>query len=330
MTLDLFRDMLAIDSTSGLERGFALWLLEHLEAPRKERFEVGDGTLNLLLSWGSPQIVFCSHLDTVPPYIAPTFGPVTVRGRGSCDAKGQIFSMYRACRELAARGREGFALLLLSGEEIGSVGAKAFSRSGFRAPYLVVGEPTDNHMVSASKGTKSFDLHFSGAACHSGYPEHGRSAVEMFLELMDSLRAERFGTDPLLGETTFNVGRLRSDNPQNILSPALDCRLYFRTTFSSDAGVCELMRSFAGESVKVIARGGDAPAKYFTLPGFRTKAVAFGSDAPHLDSFEHKMICGPGSIMTAHRDDECVGIEELEEATNNYVRIYEDCDQRLR
>ncbi len=330
MTLDLFRGMLAIDSTSGRERGFALWLLGHLEAPRKEQFEVGDGTLNLLLSWGRPQIVFCTHMDTVPPYIAPTIDSAAVRGRGSCDAKGQIFSMYSACRELAARGRDGFALLLLSGEETGSLGAKAFSLSDFRAPYLVIGEPTDNCMVSASKGTKSFDLHFSGQACHSGYPEHGRSAVEMFIGMMDALRAERFDTDPLLGETTFNVGQLRSDNPQNILSPALDCRLYFRTTFLSDARVCELMQSFAGENITVNARGGDAPAEYLTLPGFRSKAVAFGSDAPHLNGFEHKMICGPGSIMTAHRDDECVGIGDLEEAISNYVRIYEDCDQRLR
>jgi acetylornithine deacetylase len=330
MTLELFRDMLAIDSTSGQEREFALWLREHLEAPRQEQFEVGDGTLNLLFSWGSPRVVFCTHMDTVPPYIAPTFEPDTVRGRGSCDAKGQIFSMYSACRELAAKGCEGFGLLLLSGEETGSFGAKAFSRSGFRAPYLVIGEPTDNCMVSASKGTKSFDFHFSGAACHSGYPEHGRSAVEMFVDMMNILRAEQFGLDPLLGETTYNVGLLHSDNPQNILSPALDCRIYFRTTFASDARVCELMQSFANENISVNARGGDSPAEYLTLPGFRTKAVAFGSDAPHLGGFEHKMICGPGSIMTAHRPDECVRISDLQEAINNYVRIYEDCDQRLR
>ncbi len=330
MMLELFRDMLAIDSTSGREREFALWLREHLEAPHKEQFEAGDGTLNLLLSWGSPRIVFCTHMDTVPPYIAPTFEPDTVRGRGSCDAKGQIFSMYSACRELASRGLEGFGLLLLSGEETGSYGAKAFSRSGFTAPYLVIGEPTDNCMVSASKGTKSFDLHFSGAACHSGYPEHGRSAVEMFVDMMNTLRAEQFGSDPLLGETTWNVGLLHSDNPQNILSPALDCRIYFRTTFASDARVCELMQSFANENISVNARGGDSPAEYLTLPGFRTKAVAFGSDAPHLSGFKYKMICGPGSIMTAHRPDECVRINDLQEAIENYVRIYEDCDQRLR
>ncbi len=321
-----FRDILEIDSTSGRERALAEWLLAHVEAPRAESFEVGDGTLNLLFSWGRPRLVFCTHLDTVPPYIAPSFDGESVHGRGSCDAKGQLYAMYRACKRLEAGGKSGFGLLLLSGEETGSFGAKAFSRSGFSAPYLVIGEPTDNCMVSASKGTRSFDLRFTGKAFHSGYPECGRSAVEMFVDFMNRLHAEAFPPDAELGETTFNVGQLRSDNPQNILSPSLECRLYFRTTFASTERVDAFMAACAGPELTVAARGGDAPAAYMTLPGFRTKAVSFGSDAPHLKNFTHKMICGPGSIKVAHRDDECLSLAEIDEAVENYTKIYESCN----
>ena len=321
-----FRDILEIDSTSGRERALAEWLLAHVEAPRAESFEVGDGTLNLLFSWGRPRLVFCTHMDTVPPYIAPSFDGASVHGRGSCDAKGQIYAMYRACKLLEAGGKSGFGLLLLSGEETGSFGAKAFSRGGFSAPYLVIGEPTDNCMVSASKGTRSFDLRFTGKAFHSGYPECGRSAVEMFVDFMNRLHAEAFPPDAELGETTFNVGQLRSDNPQNILSPSLECRLYFRTTFASTERVDAFMAACAGPELTVAARGGDDPAAYMTLPGFRTKAVSFGSDAPHLKKFTHKMICGPGSIKVAHRDDECVSLAEIDEAVENYTKIYESCN----
>lgn len=321
-----FRDILEIDSTSGRERALAEWLLAHVEAPRAESFEVGDGTLNLLFSWGRPRLVFCTHLDTVPPYIAPSFDGESVHGRGSCDAKGQLYAMYRACKRLEAGGKSGFGLLLLSGEETGSFGAKAFSRGGFSAPYLVIGEPTDNCMVSASKGTRSFDLRFTGKAFHSGYPECGRSAVEMFVDFMNRLHAEAFPPDAELGETTFNVGQLRSDNPQNILSPSLECRLYFRTTFASMERVDAFMAACAGPELTVAARGGDDPAAYMTLPGFRTKAVSFGSDAPHLKNFTHKMICGPGSIKVAHRDDECVCLAEIDEAVENYTKIYESCN----
>ena len=322
--MDLFRQILSFDSTSGSERELGQWLAEHLEAPFVETFEVGDGTLNVLLRWSeTPRVVYCSHMDTVPPYIPPTFTDDRVLGRGSCDAKGQFYAMYRACQRLAAAGEKDFALLIVSGEETGSWGAKAFSKTGFTAPLLVVGEPTDNCMVSASKGTKRFDLTFTGKAFHSGYPEHGLSAVELFVDFMNALRAAGFPDDPELGPTTWNVGHLVSDNPQNILSPSLTCRLYFRTTFASDAVVVNWMRGQASDRLRVEEFGGDAPARYFTLPSFPTKPVCFGSDAPHLTGFAQKIICGPGTITVAHRDNEFLSLSDFQQAINNYVKIYE-------
>ena len=322
--MELFRQILSFDSTSGSERELGQWLAEHLEAPFVETFEVGDGTLNVLLRWSeTPRVVYCSHMDTVPPYIPPTFTDDRVLGRGTCDAKGQFYAMYRACQRLAAAGEKDFALLIVSGEETGSWGAKAFSKTGFTAPLLVVGEPTDNCMVSASKGTKRFDLTFTGRAFHSGYPEHGLSAVELFVDFMNALRAAGFPDDPVLGPTTWNVGHLVSDNPQNILSPELSCRLYFRTTFASDDAVVAWMRAQASDRLRVEEIGGDTPARYFTLPGFPTKPVAFGSDAPHLTGFAQKIICGPGTITVAHRDDEFLSLSDFQQAINNYVKIYE-------
>lgn len=322
--MELFRQILSFDSTSGRERELGEWLAAHLEAPSVETLEVGDGTLNVLLRWSdAPRVVFCSHMDTVPPYIPPTFGTDRVLGRGTCDAKGQFYAMYRACQRLAAAGHKDFALLIVSGEETGSWGAKAFAKLPFRAPLLVVGEPTDNCMVSASKGTKRFDLTFTGKAFHSGYPEHGLSAVELFVDFMERLRAAGFPDDPVLGPTTWNVGKLVSDNPQNILSPCLTCRIYFRTTFASDAKVSEWMRAQASDTLRVEPFGGDAPARYFTLPGIPSKPVSFGSDAPHLSNFDRKVICGPGTITVAHRDDEFLAFADLEQAISNYIHIYE-------
>ena len=320
--LDLFEEVLKIDSTSGRERALAEFLMERLEAPVMEAFEVGDGTLNLLLQWGKPKVVFCSHLDTVPPYIPPVFGHDGVAGRGACDAKGQWISMYAACKELERRGKDGFALLLVSGEEVGSVGAKAFSGT-LKAPLLVIGEPTDNIPVSAAKGTKSYDLKFLGEPFHRGYPDKGRSAVEMFMDFLIGLEIEAdFPVDRVLGETTWNVGMLRSDNPKNVLSPELTCQLYFRTTFASDALVQKWMeRRRPGVEVKSL--GGDAPCEYYVPGGFKGKPVAFGSDAPHLAGFDKKTICGPGSIFVAHRDDEQITFAEMETAIENYIKIYE-------
>ena len=366
----------------------ALWLNDHLDAPSKELMEVGDGTLNLFLKWGTPSVVFCTHMDTVPPYIAPEFPEeipfgghvhprtwvgggarwqegrmgacsqsgtydsgrgrsersersssegysLRINGRGSCDAKGQIFAMYTACKELEAKGCTDFGLLILAGEETGSWGAKAFSKTGFEAPFLIVGEPTDNKMVSAAKGTLSYDLKFTGEAFHSGYPQYGTSAVELFNQFYNALKAVEWGLDPELGETTWNIGLLHSDNPQNILSPELTCRLYFRTTFLSHQAVQDWMANAPERAsaplLAVTPRGGDVPARYVTLPGFESAPVAFGSDAPHLTGFGHKIICGPGSIKVAHRDNENVLAADLEKAVEQYVkmcRFLQDIDNK--
>ena len=335
MDWDFFQELLNFDSTSGKEWEVAEWLVRTLpdmfppsHRPDVRADEVGDGTINLLFTWGEPKIVFCSHLDTVPPYIAPTVipGPTgnleEVRGRGACDAKGQVFSMITACQKLAEEGCTNYGLLLLAGEETGSWGAKAFAKTGFKADYLVVGEPTDNCMVSASKGTKSYDLKFTGEAFHSGYPDQGVSAVDLFLEFMNKLNAQDFGIDPVLGDTTWNLGLLKSDNPQNILSPELTCRLYFRTTSVSDKAVQAWMEKAQNERLAITPRGGDTPAKYWTVDALPSKWVAFGSDAPHLTNFKHKAICGPGSIAVAHRDDEFVLTADLEKAVEQYITLY--------
>ena len=326
----LFYNMLSIDSTSGSEREFALMLRNTLSCPDIRTFEVGDGTLNLLLCWGEPRVVFCTHMDTVPPYIPPVEKDGVICGRGACDAKGQIFAMYSACKALEAEGLQGLGLLLLSGEETGSWGAKAFAKTPFRSDYLIVGEPTDNCMVSASKGTKSFALKFRGKAFHSGYPQFGLSAVDLLLDFASELRSASLPLDPLLGPTSWNIGKLSSDNPQNILSPMAECLLYFRTTFESDALIEPLVKELAlkveslhpGAGIEIVSRGGDAPLHYFTLPGFPSKSVSFGSDAPHLTNFTHRAICGPGSITVAHRDNESITEKELQQAQQMYINMF--------
>jgi acetylornithine deacetylase len=298
--------------------------------------------------------LFCTHLDTVPPYIGPSIDDAgsIIKGRGTSDAKGQIFAMYEACLELERRGHDGFGLLLLAGEETGSYGAKAFREVHPGAEWVIVGEPTDNCMASAAKGTKSFEITFTGQACHSGYPENGQSAIMHFNDFMNALRSIVFPSDPVLGKTTWNIGKLSSDNPQNILSEHLTCRVYFRTTFESDEMVCNVMKNMAGPEAKlrfgrpkvqdgsdivakevaswqramsVRALGGDDPSRFEVLEGFETKPVAFGSDAPQLKCFEHKILCGPGSILVAHTDEEHVSLSDLETAVQNYIKIYDVC-----
>ena len=373
MDIRLYTQMLEIDSTSGRERRLADFLAESMMTDRNtlRRFDVEsmradtpegcEVPQNLFFSWGTPKVIFCSHLDTVPPYIAPHIDGSMATGRGTCDAKGQIFAMWEACKAMEDMGMTDFGLLLLAGEETGSFGAKAFnsvistSSSVISSEveispdaWVIVGEPTDNCMATAEKGTKSYDVTFSGKSCHSGYPELGASAIMYFNDFVNALRSIVFPVDEVLGETTWNIGDLVSANPQNILSDRLTCRIYFRTTFESDEMVRNIMKNIAGpdarlrfgrpavqdgsdivaksvapwqEAMSVNLRGGDAPTRFEVLDGFPVKAVAFGSDAPVLKCFRHRILCGPGSIHVAHRPDEHINIEDIETAVRNYIKM---------
>lgn len=329
MKLENFLNLLAIDSTSGKEDRLAEYLAYAFATARSQirLMDVGDGTRNLFLTWGEPKLVFCTHLDTVPPFIPPTAQPlpdgdILIRGRGACDAKGQIFAMYQACLELEEEGYTDYGLLLVSGEETGSHGAKQVNNQMDGGEYLIVGEPTDNRMVSASKGTKAYGITITGRSAHSGYPEHGISAVSRFVEFVNRLTAVRFPEDPLLGPTTWNIGCLESPNPQNILSDRLTFRLYFRTTFASDETVVRTLENFRNEYTDIQAYGGDTPSRYFVPDGFETTTVAFGNDAPHIRNFRQKMLCGPGSILVAHTDSESILLSELRRATDQYKQVY--------
>ena len=86
MRLELFKEILDIESTSGTERGLAEFLAKKFTESdpscRCVRYEVGDGTLNLLFRWDGgqeetlPKVLLCSHLDTVPPYISPEINEI--------------------------------------------------------------------------------------------------------------------------------------------------------------------------------------------------------------------------------------------------------------
>ena len=76
--------------------------------------------------------------------------------------------------------------------------------------------------------------------------------------------------------------------------------------------------------MKVTAFGGDAPTCFEVLEGFPAEPVSFGSDAPQMTAFKHRILCGPGSILVAHRDEEHIMLHDLETAVRNYVKIYKE------
>jgi len=327
--------MLNIDSTSGKELKLAEFITNNIkfQRARMEVQEAGDGTVNLFFKWGIPKIVFCSHLDTVPPYIKPEVTKdkvldgsgrkqVIIKGRGSCDAKGQLIAQYAAALELEKEGYDNFGLLWVAGEEIGSHGARRANSLLENCDYVIVGEPTENKLISAGKGTALYSVVIKGKSSHSGYPSYGDNAIERFRFFLNDLSEVEFPLDNILGGTTYNIGKLSSQNAHNVISDCVSFRIYFRTTFASYGVIDDIMQKMSGRNILIERISNDKPIKFHTMDGFETGVVAYGSDAPHLTNAGEIMLYGPGNILHAHTNDEQITLDEMENAVIDLKNIY--------
>ncbi len=321
----LAEELVAIESTSGGEHA----VIAHLDARlaalgwRTARIPVGDGRESLYAAaHEAPEVVLTTHVDTVPPFIPPRREGGRLYGRGSCDAKGIAAAMICAAERLRERGAP-VALLFVVGEETAHDGAHAANDWAGRPAScraLVNGEPTESTLALGTKGAMRAVLRTSGVAAHSAYPHLGRSATMGLVRLLSELDSLEWPSDPVLGDTTVNVGGLAGGVADNVIAPWAEARVMVRiVTPASD--VLALLRAWAGDRAEV-REGISIPAmRLGTVPGFATSVVAFATDIPALDRWGTPYLFGPGSIHVAHTDGEYVDEGELRAAVDAYERI---------
>ena len=76
------------------------------------------------------------------------------------------------------------------------MGAKVANGQSPGCRFLVNGEPTENRMAVASKGSLRVEVSAVGRIAHSAYPELGDSAIDKLLEALDRLRALPLPVEP--------------------------------------------------------------------------------------------------------------------------------------
>ncbi|MGD2019125.1 MAG: M20/M25/M40 family metallo-hydrolase [Planctomycetota bacterium] len=289
--------------------------------------EVAPGRRNVLARAGRPEVVFCTHLDTVPPFIPPRVSGGTVYGRGACDAKGQALSMLLAAERLVADGERRVGFLFTVGEEVDSVGAAAADRALADDParrdewaprYTIVGEPTGNRFISGHKGIFLADLVARGVAGHSSNPL-GPSAVHELVGCCARLTSSGWGSDPDLGEGTLNVGTIEGGHAPNVVAPSARASILVRAVEEPDV-VRGRIDAALGEQVELVEeREQYGPVRFLVPEGEPAEPVAFGTDAPHLRQWGTPLLIGPGSIDLAHTDGERIEAREIEEGVARHV-----------
>lgn len=282
--------------------------------------EVSAGRANIWASRTGDGVCYSTHVDTVPPFIPPRLENNRLYGRGACDAKGIAAAMITAAERLVFAGEERVDLLLLVGEEKGSDGARATSSLSPTSRFLINGEPTESRLASGAKGSLRVTLRTRGKDAHSAYPHLGQSAIEPLLDLLPSLRQLELPSDPVLGETTVNIGVITGGTAANIIPSHAEAELMFRLV-GDVAPIKQRIVDWVGGRAE-IEYGSHIPAQHFhVVPGFETGPVAYTSDIPLLGAWGTPLLFGPGSIHVAHTPDEYIDIEELRASVDTYERL---------
>ena len=319
----LTRAIVDIDSTTGAEGLAGRWLAGYLSdrGYRVVEQPVGNGRFNIFAGLDrSPQLVFSTHYDCVPPFFPSREQPGLLFGRGACDAKGVLAAQVAAAERLRAAGEQRVALLFVVGEERGSDGARVandHAPAGVR--YLVNGEPTDNRLGAATRGILRVKPHANGRAAHSSFPELGESAIDKLLDALMVLRGVELPEDPLLGRTHYTVGLIEGGVAPNVVSPHASAELSFRTV--GDTGPLRAALEVI-EGLVSIEHVLDIPAvRMDTVPGLEAVVFPYTTDVPLLTKWGRPLLVGPGSIHVAHTDEEHVAIDELRAAVDLYQRL---------
>jgi acetylornithine deacetylase len=322
--VSLAAELLAIQSTTGSEGSAVDFVSRWLVARgwNVSLQEVSRGRANIWASRsaGGGGVTLSTHLDTVPPYIPPRLEGTRLFGRGSSDAKGIAAAMMVAADRLVSNGEKRIDVLFVVGEEKGSDGARAANNLSTKSRFLINGEPTESKLASGAKGSLRAIIRTRGREAHSAYPHLGRSAIEPLLELLPTLRKLPLPSDPLLGETTVNIGTIKGGTEANIIPAHAEAEIMFRLV-----GDVEPIRKMVLDWAKGHADvefGSHIPAQRFaTVPDFETGPVAYTSDIPLLANWGEPLLFGPGSIHVAHTPDEYIDVEELRKSVDIYERL---------
>ena len=248
-------------------------------------------------------------------------------------------------------------------EEVGCIGVRRLLDLMEKMPVVpsmaIIGEPTNMEIVVAHKGKRGIRVNVRGASAHSAYPTEGVNAIEVVAQLIAHISEvqqdiERNGPfDPgyRVPHTTLHVGTVRGGTALNIVPN--ECSFDFEIRHLPEHEIDPLIdtvQRYARDNLEPTMRlknpdcgidftelfgypalftAPDAPVVAFVRSLLEcdraVEKISFGSEA---GLFSRRIgipavVCGPGSILQAHRPDEYVSIEQLETCRTMLRRLVE-------
>ena len=250
-------------------------------------------------------------------------------------------------------------LALSYDEETGCLGAPVMlarlAETGRKPKVCIVGEPTSMKVIEGHKGCHEYTTRFRGLEGHGSKPEAGVNAVEYAARYIGELIATAHDLRARAPEdspfdppcSTISTGAIRGGIAHNVIPNTCEVDWDFRPINAEDAGwVDDRMRAYAEdvllpamrvvdpdaaietETVGEVAgleplEGSEAVRLVTQLTGSNvTGTVPFGTEAGLFQAQGiHTVVCGPGSIDQAHKPDEFVTLDQLQQCLDMIERL---------
>lgn len=175
-----------------------------------------------------PRVILSSHSDTVPYSSSWKYDPLQLTehngkliGLGISDMKVNIAISLAALEKYS--DSDNLAMLLTFDEETDFSGVNVLNKTIIRPKdTIILGEPTNNRAVFASKGATGFEITFLGKGGHGSEPKKGKSAIleskrfiHVFEDEFDKLAEKYYSAEFANPHPTFNIGHMSGGDAIN-------------------------------------------------------------------------------------------------------------------
>ena len=173
---------------------------------------------------GAPRVLFCGHLDTVPPMLPVKVEDGVLYGRGSVDAKGPLAAMIVAASRLVEEGYPGSLSVVGVVEEEGrSTGIRHLVSEGVDADYAVFGEPTNVATVTIGyRGSFLLKVVCTTETGHSSAPWLYDNAIEKVFELWNlvkGLKMPKEDRESRFHSLSMNLRSIEGGTESSVIPP---------------------------------------------------------------------------------------------------------------
>ena len=294
------------------------------------------------------ELMWVGHVDTVALYDedqreVEIDGDV-LYGLGSADMKGACVAAVEAIRLLREQKEpleRGVCVALVVGEEEYGDGSERLIEE-FKAPLVVIGEPTSLVPCTSHYGYFEVVLRAFGERAHAAVPEFGHNAIHglfsWMMEFLQEVGAEDWaascsitprhidGGSPLFAvpercEATLDIHLAPGLSFEDAAKPLARARQTAEEQHRKCRFESELMYAspgFADGTPALLERAFAALDLPFEPAPFRSHSDAALFHAGGMQT----VVCGPGALEAAHRPDECVSISEVITATKLYYELF--------